>query len=86
MGGSGGEPSGCRWFGAGLQILLSAALPFFSERGLTYQWESAMSSISTPKQSHHTPIAADHQPFSRLAEELRSDTSMEFLAYTLDIA
>jgi hypothetical protein len=44
-----------------------------------------MHSNSTPTQSHHTPIAADHQPFSWLAEELRIDASMQFLAHTLDI-
>jgi len=54
MGGDGGEPSGCRLFpfGTGLQILLSAALPFCSGMRLNcHQTEFTMTSTSTPKPS-----------------------------------
>ena len=45
-----------------------------------------MTSIDTSTQFPHQPIKADHQPFSWLAEELRIDASMQFLAHTLDMA
>ncbi|HWW08388.1 hypothetical protein [Collimonas sp.] len=44
-----------------------------------------MTSTSTPPLFSPSAIKADHQPFSWLAEELRIDSSMQFLAHTLDI-
>ncbi|HWW04841.1 hypothetical protein [Collimonas sp.] len=44
-----------------------------------------MTSINSSAQFPHQAIRADHQPFSWLAEELRIDASMQFLAHTLDM-
>jgi hypothetical protein len=48
--------------------------------------ERAMANTDTSAQFPHPSIKAAHQPFSWLAEELRIDAAMQFLAQTLDLA
>jgi hypothetical protein len=57
---------------------------FAAESDLTACMEIVMTytSIEFPR----TPVKADHQPFSWLAEELRMDTSAQFMALTLDLS
>ncbi|HWX01530.1 hypothetical protein [Collimonas sp.] len=45
-----------------------------------------MVSLDTSAEFPRSPIKAGHQPFSWLAEELRIDAAMQFLAHTLDMA
>lgn len=44
-----------------------------------------MTCINTSPQFSHTAARLEHQPFSLLADELRFDTSAQFMALALDL-